>query len=84
MWEYYQYPPSIAAAIVFVIFFTLVTVIHVYLLFRTKTWYFIQGWGGCGYPPNFPIHPPSALLKWADMYPPFHSMTDIRKYAILL
>ncbi|KAK9261562.1 hypothetical protein V1519DRAFT_403302, partial [Lipomyces tetrasporus] len=44
----------------------------------------VQGCGGCGYPPNFPISAyVSAFLKLADMYlpfyPPFNSMADIRQ-----
>ncbi|KAK9328250.1 RTA1 like protein-domain-containing protein [Lipomyces starkeyi] len=40
-WEYYRYNPSLVAAIVFVVLFSLATVIHTYRLLRTKTWYFI-------------------------------------------
>ncbi|KAK9357877.1 RTA1 like protein-domain-containing protein [Lipomyces starkeyi] len=40
-WEYYRYSPSLVAAIVFVVLFSLATVIHTYRLLRTKTWYFI-------------------------------------------
>ncbi|KAK9243110.1 RTA1 like protein-domain-containing protein [Lipomyces tetrasporus] len=39
--EYYRYNPSLAAAIIFVALFGLVTVIHVYRVVRTKTWYFV-------------------------------------------
>ncbi|KAK9238658.1 RTA1 like protein-domain-containing protein [Lipomyces kononenkoae] len=41
MWEYYRYNPSLVAAIIFAVLFSLVTIVHVCLLLRTKTWYFI-------------------------------------------
>lgn len=37
----YRYDPSLAAAIIFVVLFALVSFLHTYQLLRTRTWYFI-------------------------------------------
>lgn len=37
----YEYDPSLAAAIVFLLFFIVTTSFHLYQMIRTKTWYFI-------------------------------------------
>lgn len=37
----YRYDPSMAAAVIFVILFFLVTVLHTYQMIRTRTWIFI-------------------------------------------
>jgi len=37
----YRYDPSIAAAIIFVVAFTLTTVLHAYQMIRTRTWFYI-------------------------------------------
>lgn len=39
--EFYHYDPSIAAAVIFLLLFLVMTVVHTYQMFRTKTWYFI-------------------------------------------
>jgi hypothetical protein len=39
--KYYYYDPSLAAAAIFALLFLLTTAIHLYLLGRTRTWYFI-------------------------------------------
>ncbi|KAK9320289.1 RTA1 like protein-domain-containing protein [Lipomyces orientalis] len=39
--EFYRYNPNLAAAIIFAALFGLVTVIHIYRVIRTKTWYFV-------------------------------------------
>lgn len=39
--NYYDYTPSLAAAVVFLILFGSVTGYHVWLLLRNKTWFFI-------------------------------------------
>ena len=36
----YHYSPSLAAAIVFIVLFVAVTVLHIFRLLRTRTWYF--------------------------------------------
>ncbi|KAJ9353633.1 RTA1 like protein-domain-containing protein [Paecilomyces variotii] len=40
-WKAYQYNPSIAAAVIFVILFLSATLLHTFYLFRTRTWFFI-------------------------------------------
>jgi hypothetical protein len=37
----YRYEPSLAAAVIFVALFAVITFIHNYQLIRTNTWYFI-------------------------------------------
>ncbi|KIX01520.1 uncharacterized protein Z518_09246 [Rhinocladiella mackenziei CBS 650.93] len=37
----YQYDPSLTAAVIFIILFLLITLLHTYQLVRTRTWYFI-------------------------------------------
>ena len=39
--KYYRYNPSLVAAIIFIVLFTLTTSFHLYQLIRTRTWYFI-------------------------------------------
>lgn len=38
---FYQYEPSLVAATIFVVLFTITTAIHVFQLARKRTWYFI-------------------------------------------
>ncbi|CAI7595884.1 unnamed protein product [Penicillium glandicola] len=40
-WIAYTYYPSLSAAIVFIVCFAIVTLMHTYHLFRTRTWFFI-------------------------------------------
>ncbi|KAJ5951717.1 RTA-like protein [Penicillium vulpinum] len=40
-WTAYEYYPSLAAAVVFVVCFAIVTLLHTFHLFRTRTWFFI-------------------------------------------
>ena len=40
-WTAYEYYPSMGAAVVFVICFAIVSLMHTYQLFRTRTWFFI-------------------------------------------
>ncbi|KAJ5096325.1 RTA-like protein [Penicillium alfredii] len=40
-WTAYQYYPSMGAAILFIILFAVVTLLHTYHLLRTRTWFFI-------------------------------------------
>lgn len=40
-WTAYEYYPSMAAAVIFIILFGTVTLLHTYHLFRTRTWFFI-------------------------------------------
>lgn len=37
----YRYDPSMAAAVLFIILFLLITAIHSYQMFRTRVWIFI-------------------------------------------
>ncbi|KAF2454164.1 RTA1 like protein-domain-containing protein [Lineolata rhizophorae] len=39
--SYYDYDPSLAAAILFCVLFSLTTLLHLYQMLRTRTWYFI-------------------------------------------
>lgn len=46
--DLYSYDPSMAAAVIFIILFLLITIIHTYQMFRTRTWFFIPFLlGGC-------------------------------------
>lgn len=38
-WALYRFAPSMAAAVVFAIMFLLVTIVHVFQMIRTRTWY---------------------------------------------
>ncbi|KAH7127131.1 RTA1 like protein-domain-containing protein [Dendryphion nanum] len=40
-WKYYQYNPSMAAAIIFVVLFGAISGLHLYQMVRTKVWIFI-------------------------------------------
>lgn len=40
-WVAYEYYPSMAAAVIFVVLFGTVTLLHSFHLFRTRTWFFI-------------------------------------------
>ncbi|SCO22743.1 related to RTM1 protein [Fusarium fujikuroi] len=40
-WSFYRYEPSTAAAVIFVILFSVTTFVHVFQMFRTKTWYMV-------------------------------------------
>ena len=40
-WIAYEYYPSMAAAVIFIILFIAVTAFHTYHLIRTRTWFFI-------------------------------------------
>lgn len=39
--EYYKYTPSMAGAVVFVILFVITSVLHLWQMFRTRTWFMI-------------------------------------------
>jgi len=39
--ELYHYKPSLAAAILFLVMFTMTTSLHIYQVIRTRTWFFI-------------------------------------------
>lgn len=50
VWEdfkLYRYDPSLAGNIIFVVLFSAVTVWHIVILARTRTWYFIPFVVGC-------------------------------------
>jgi hypothetical protein len=58
----YRYNPSMAAAVIFIILFLLVTVLHTYQMLRTRTWIFIPFviGGVCKIPTTIvPLPPPS-------------------------
>ncbi|CAI7640297.1 unnamed protein product [Penicillium palitans] len=40
-WIAYDYYPSMGAAVVFIVLFAIVTLMHTFHLFRTRTWFFI-------------------------------------------
>ncbi|KAL4975929.1 RTA1 like protein-domain-containing protein [Aspergillus desertorum] len=40
-WKAYLYDPSMAAAAIFIVLYGIVTALHSYHLFRTRTWFFI-------------------------------------------
>ncbi|KAL4954896.1 RTA1 like protein-domain-containing protein [Aspergillus filifer] len=40
-WQAYYYDPSMAAAVIFIVLYGIVTTLHTYHLFRTRTWFFI-------------------------------------------
>ncbi|KAI9366991.1 RTA1 like protein-domain-containing protein [Aspergillus egyptiacus] len=40
-WRAYYYDPSMAAAAIFIVLFGIVTALHTYSMFRTRTWFFI-------------------------------------------
>ncbi|SCV58343.1 related to RTM1 protein [Fusarium fujikuroi] len=40
-WSFYRFEPSTAAAVIFVILFSVTTFVHVFQMFRTKTWYMV-------------------------------------------
>ncbi|CAG7917327.1 unnamed protein product [Penicillium olsonii] len=47
-WVAYTYYPSMGAAVVFVVLFAIVTILHTFQMFRTRTWFFIPlVIGGC-------------------------------------
>jgi hypothetical protein len=37
----YRYTPSVAAAVIFIILFTITTAFHVWQLIKSRSWYFI-------------------------------------------
>ena len=39
--EYFRYDPSLPAAIIFIVAFTLTSTFHVYQMISTRTWYLI-------------------------------------------
>ncbi|EXM20208.1 hypothetical protein V3481_002336 [Fusarium oxysporum f. sp. vasinfectum] len=40
-WSFYRYEPSTAAAVIFVVLFSITTIVHVFQLIKTKTWYML-------------------------------------------
>lgn len=44
---FYNYDPSLPAAAVFVILFALSTLVHIWQMLRSRTWYFIPFLIGC-------------------------------------
>ena len=39
--ELYRYTPSLAAAIIFIILFVVISVYHLYQVIRMRSWYFL-------------------------------------------
>lgn len=39
--KYYKYDPSLAAAVIFILGFSVSSLMHVYQIWKTKTWFFI-------------------------------------------
>ncbi|KAI5921685.1 RTA1 like protein-domain-containing protein [Camillea tinctor] len=46
---FYQYQPSMAAAVIFIIIFVVSTMFHAVVLVRRRTWYFIPFFIGCAF-----------------------------------
>ncbi|KAI1458577.1 RTA1 like protein [Annulohypoxylon moriforme] len=44
---FYRYQPSMAAAVIFIILFAISSLVHIYMLVRKRTWYFIPFVIGC-------------------------------------
>ncbi|ENH71804.1 Protein RTM1 [Fusarium oxysporum f. sp. cubense race 1] len=40
-WSFYRYEPSIAAAVIFVVLFSITTTFHVFQMTKTRTWYML-------------------------------------------
>ncbi|KAL2849011.1 RTA1 like protein-domain-containing protein [Aspergillus pseudodeflectus] len=40
-WQPYYYDPSMAAAVIFIILFGILTALHTYHLYQTRTWFFV-------------------------------------------
>ncbi|KAJ5109711.1 RTA-like protein [Penicillium argentinense] len=40
-WKAYEYYPSLGAAVLFILLFLTITILHTFHLFRTRTWFFI-------------------------------------------
>ncbi|KAG5813939.1 hypothetical protein H9Q74_003074 [Fusarium xylarioides] len=40
-WSFYRYEPSTAAAVIYILLFSITTIIHVYQMIKTKTWYML-------------------------------------------
>ncbi|KAJ9412318.1 hypothetical protein FOXG_14965 [Fusarium oxysporum f. sp. lycopersici 4287] len=40
-WSFCRYEPSTAAAVIFVVLFSITTIVHVFQLIKTKTWYML-------------------------------------------
>lgn len=45
--KYYRYDPSLAAAVIFTVFFLLTSLLHIFQLVRARTWYFTPLGIGC-------------------------------------
>ncbi|KAK3332840.1 RTA1 like protein-domain-containing protein [Cercophora scortea] len=45
--DYYKYDPSLAGNIIYIVLFSIVSVGHIFLMIRSKTWYFIPFILGC-------------------------------------
>lgn len=41
VWAFYRYEPSMIAAVIFIVLFSITTSLHLYQLIRTRTLYFI-------------------------------------------
>lgn len=54
-WTAYKYEPSMVAAAIFIVLFGVVTAMHTYQMFRTRTWFFIPLVIG-GYCKSFPAN----------------------------
>lgn len=58
LFQLYRYEPSMAAAVIFIILFLVITAIHTYQVIRTRTWFFIPFviGGYCKTPPLCSAH----------------------------
>jgi hypothetical protein len=49
VWAFYRFEPSVEANVVFVVLFSVSTLLHIFQIFRTRTWYLTAlVAGGCG------------------------------------
>ena len=39
--QYYEYEPSLAAAVTFVVLFLIISILHIYQLLQTRTWVWV-------------------------------------------
>lgn len=63
-YQFYEYMPSLAAALIFVVLFSLTTTLHAYQLVRTRAWYLIPiVIGGLCTQPSLSTYPKKILVN---------------------
>lgn len=76
----YRYTPSLAAAILFLVLFSILTLLHIYIYLRhrrSSTIYIILG-GLCTFPPNL------ELVRSAYLHGKSTNIMQVRLQALLL